>query len=806
MMSLLLKKVLFDMLDYIFRRDSKTPSSDDAAALSADAEQLVPDESAKLAALLVADGLAGDEAGAVAFILQCGFADARLRAAEHVHTRSMLEQVLQPMRKLDRRVAKLMQTRIDAIAKQEMIAKLAQDCIGEAHRLLQEMPLAPNRVADMDSSWRSIGEVEETQRSTFDSLRIEIDARLTAQTSLQRTVIDALDAVRKLRMEVDNLSPTQLTEQLVLHAQQAALYRSSPEASSLPKNLLAEFELEYQRLKDRQVIHEQHFSAATSLKEELAVRELAPPQKPEAGSSAYLSVLVAMEQALQEGLLHAAAEQDDILRAMDLQSQRVNNSHATRLSNARAELKRLQGWARWGGNVSREELIKAVEDLSAQKISAQELTKKLGSSRERWKSLDAASGAAPKALWDRFGAACNAAYAPVVEQTRQQAQERQKNKDKAHALIDEIRRFIDVSGLEKEDLAASVTDWKPVANFQRSTLQSWQRIGHMDRKDKKRLDAEFDRAMQSLMTPLRQQWQLEIERRESLIREVEQININDRKAIDRVRMLQERWQQIAKALPLERQDDQALWQRFRSACNAVFAQRKETAAAADVQRRQHAAAKVELCTALEAATGESESNIKKLLRETDAASAQIGPVPRAREQQIDDRYRKAVAVLRARLESAKSAEIEAQGTALLEKFSLCRVVESAVATGLPLDPTWNAHWLMLPPLQGARERVMRARFDAAIHAFSGDKGYAATLERNRVMLQQELLRLEIMAGVSSPPEFSRQRMQMQMEVLQSSLSGQKSESLGARIDKLCGLAALVDDQTFERLHLLLKRG
>ncbi|UUZ48077.1 hypothetical protein LP420_34720 [Massilia sp. B-10] len=31
--------------------------------------------------------------------------------------------------------------------------------------------------------------------------------------------------------------------------------------------------------------------------------------------------------------------------------------------------------------------------------------------RERWKALDTLSGAAPKSLWERFDAACSAAYA-----------------------------------------------------------------------------------------------------------------------------------------------------------------------------------------------------------------------------------------------------------------------------------------------------------------------------------------------------------------------------------------------------------
>jgi hypothetical protein len=843
------------MLDYILGRELKVPSSTDAAESGSGSQRLVPDESAKQAALLEADGLAGDEAAAVAFILQCGFADARLRAAEHVRVRPLLDQVLQAMRKLDRRVAKLMQARIDAISKQELIAKHAQDCILDAQSLLQNKPLMLNRVVDIDRNWRSVGEVGDQQRATFESLRREIDECLSAQALLQRSVLDAIDELRALNVEVDARTPEQVTEALTHHDQRMAEYRSAPEVSSLPKNLLAEYELEYQRLKDRQANHEVCSSATIAREEMLAkwestspsslnINELkrvwstlpassgdsvmaslqkrfdallklvplktakdnAVPIERKDMQSGFSQVLEAMESALQEGLLHVAAEQDEILRSPDMQSQGKSNSLTTRLGNARAELKRLQGWAKWGGNVSREELIKAVEELPAQKLSIQELTKKLGSSRERWKSLDTASGAAPKSLWERFDSACNTAYVPVAEQSRRQAQERQQNKDKAQLLIAELRRFVDAAGLEKHEENSSESDWKKVANFQRSTLQSWQRIGHMDRKDKKRIDAEFDSLMQTLMAPLRRKWQIEIERRERMIQEVEQISINDRKAIDRVRAAQEQWQKMAKSLPLERKDDQALWQRFRVACNAVFAQRKETAIAADAQRQQNAAAREALYAELESARPESESATRKLLRETEAALARIGPVPRAKEQHLDERYRKVVAKLRMSIETAKTVEREAQGRALFEKFSLCRAAESALVANLPADPAWEACWQALPRLHVERENIMRRRFDTALKAFvSGGREYAATLERNSAILQQELLRVEILAGIDSPSELSRQRMQMQMQVLQSSLSGQKVESFGARIDKLCGLAALVDEQSLDRVHGLLKR-
>ncbi len=843
-----------DMLDSLVRRTPKTPTPAGKFVPTQEAGKVLPDDSAKQAALLDADTFKDNESGAVDFIVKCDFADARLRAAEHVHDRHLMLKVLHASRKVDRRVAKLMQTRIDLISKQELIAKHAEDCIRDAQRMLHEIPLMSNRVADMDRAWRSIGNVIEPQLSIFEALRQEIDSRLSTQIALQRSVIDAIDALRKLNLEADTFAPEQMADMLAKIEQKVEHCRCVPEATSLPRNLLLEFEREQQRFKERQIIHQKNLTEPSTREKTLAAWEAVPPTAlnsselkrmwdklpvsddsssmaalqqrfnallklvPQAETSSvvltdkanaqsvFSEVLKAMELALQEGLLHIAVEQDEILRSIDLRSQQVSDSEVARLGNVRSELKRLQGWARWGGNVAREELIKSMEDLPGQKLPVQELAKKIGGSRERWKTMDSTSGAAPKVLWERFDRACTAAYAPVAEQSKRQAQERQQHKEKAQALIAEIRRFIEANGLDREDADTPVQGWKQVAHFQHSALQSWQRIGHMDRKDRKRVDAEFESVMQILTGPLRRQWQTEIERRESMIREVEQIKINDRKAIDRVRRLQEQWQEMAKALPLERKDDQALWQRFRGACNAVFAQRKETAAAADVERRKNAAAKEKLCVGLEAASLESESAIKKLLRETDVAWTRIGSVPRAREQQLNERYRKAIAAAKARLGAAQNFEKEAQYRALLEKFALCGAAESALAANLPIDPGWSAHWLMLPLLQGGRENVMRKRFDAAINAFTSGSGeYVAMLEKNRVILQQELLRVEMLAGIDSPPALAAQRMQMQVQVLQASLSGQKQEPLGVRLDCLCGLPALSDEQSVERIYHLLKR-
>lgn len=849
------------MLDYLMRREQKPeqPNTDQGVG----GNKPAPDESAKQAALLEADQFAGDEAGAVSFILQCGFADARLRAAEHIHGRPALEQVLQAMRKVDRRVAKLSQTRLDAIVKHELITKHADESLGAARRLLEEVPLMPNRVADIDRAWRSIGEVDAPLQAQFDVLRTQMESRLAAQAALQRSVIDALEGMRKLIAGTDKLSPEQAAETMNKIAQDWKRYRNAPESPSLPRHLVSEFEQAYQSLAEKQGMRSQQAEAAAAsvtaretllarwesadaaslnviamkrewadlpllendagrlalqqrfdaLLDKAVSRTEKPSLSPELKNDkleTFLSALQAMEQAIEGGHLQEVMAQEETLRKLEKQLPRLQQAQVTRLVNARAGLKRLQGWARWSGNMSRDALIKTVADLPAQKISLQELAKVITGARENWKALDTQSGAAPKALWERFDAACTTAYTPIAEHSKKQAQARQQNKERAEALIADARKFIDKNALshqgEQTSDQASQPEWKRVAGFYQGITQSWHRIGHMDRKDKKRLDAEFSVATQVLLQPLRQRWDLEIENRKRLIQEVEQLDASDRKAVDTLRKIQQRWQESAKTMPLERNEEQVLWLRFRTACDAVFAHRKVSNAAADAERHKNAESKEALCTTLEAAQNESEAVIKELLRKIEISWKQAGPVPHAKEQKIETRYRKALSALQTRLKATAHAAKQAQRDALIEKMTLCRAVESAVVANMPYDNALDERWQSFPSLPVAQENLIRKRFDAAKHALTtADKKYASILEENREALLKGLLRAEIMSGMESPPELSRQRLEAQVAVLQSSLSGKNALSLTETINGLCSLPALSDEASMARMERLLKK-
>ncbi|QOL48111.1 DUF349 domain-containing protein [Massilia litorea] len=812
--------------------------------------------------------LDGDESRAVDFILGCEFSELRLSAAELVHSRAALERVHTAMRNLDRRVAKLMQSRLDAIRHHDAELARGQATLEQARALLADAHLTPNQVADLDRKWAVIAAPELTD--AFTPVRAELGARLEAQVQLQRAMIDRLGALR--RLETAGLNAADMAGSLegMLAEQAAAL--AAPEHASLPRALVAEFASEHARLSAMLATLEQSQAALAAREAALAewqaqpVAELSaetlrkswqklpplpegaaaselqsrfdallaslpqpvhksarspapaaassdaaaadahaarPPKATKGADQSFLDNMDALEAALQQGSLAHAAELDKALKETKSKGIRLTGPQADRLAHLRAELKRLSDWARWGGNVSREELIKTVEGLPTQNLAMAELAKKVGSMRERWKALDSLSGAAPKSLWERFDHACTVAYAPAAAHFKHLADERHANAAKGEAIVAEAQA--EIARLESGE-----ADWKHVAGTVQRLRLAWSHLGAIDRKDKKRLDQLFGAALTTLQGPLEEQRKMEVAGREELIDEVLAIDPHDRHAVDHLRDIQARWQEHARALPLERKAEQALWQRFRAACDDLFARRKETAHALDAERRAHEAAKEAISARLEAAAPEATAaSAGKLLREAAAEWHAIGPVPRAHEARVEKRYHEAVAKVQHHADLSRRAAGLALAGALRDKLRAVQELEDSLAQ--PDQPVssadWRARWAALLAAGPEYDPVLDARFEAALNALDTDRaGYARLLEANRPTLLGELLRQEVAAGIDSGAEFARDRLKLQVEALQSTLkAGNKPAGRHTALHALCALPALVDERTALRIDQLLMR-
>jgi hypothetical protein len=858
---------MFRFLKRVFKREPVAEKPVAAESVKAEqADRAEQQRQAKQAALEQAIALAHDEAAATAFILQSDYPDARRQAAQHLHSRMYLEQVAQAMRNTDRRVARLMQQRLDALDQEQKRAALAAEAIEQAERLAQSPQLMVNQVTELDHAWRRIGDAPAPLRERFDASRERLRERLRAQTDLQRALLDTGTALTRLADVAAEMPAAKAAQQLNVLDAAVAAHLASPEAASLPKarvqavlDQAAQLRTRLAALAEREAALQARLAALDAWEAQAgqdaaqlddaalrvtwqslpgvsdapdlgqrfdalaaAVRAARRPAEAERPAPAGMkaaapmpvqdqaeakaamdAALGAMEAALEEGSLQAAAEQDRALRAMDFKTMRPGEEALSRLSRLRAELARLQGWARWGGNVSREELLKAAQDLATQEMPVAERATKVGSLRERWKSLDASAGPASRDAWLRFDTACTEAYAPVAEHFRQMAEERRQNLDHAAALTAEVSAHAESLGLEGE---TSAVDWKGVAAYVNRATQSWQRLGPIERRERKAAEAAFAAALDLLRKPLAAQQQREVARREALIAEVEALDAGAPRVTDTLKAIQERWQEQARALPLSRADEQALWQRFRHACDALFAERKESARTLDAERQQHLERRQVLCATLEAAIDAPVATLGQLLRDSAAAWREIGPVPRAAQQQIDERYDAATAALRQRVDQARQAAADAQAALLQQKFALCRQAEQALVDGT-LDDARRAAlqdaWRALPALGGGNERTMAARFEAAI---AGTDAGRDALRRNRDLVMEEILQMEIRLGVESPPELSQERLKQQIQVLQSSLrSGQRPVEPQQMLMQLCAQPALLDDAAAARVERLIRQ-
>lgn len=833
-----------------------------AAAQAAEARAAVASARERQAAQIKA--LGSDEAAAAEFILQSPFSELRLAAAELLHGREHLERVYGAMRNVDRRVAKLVHGRLDAIRHHEAELRRGEDTLAQARAMLGDVLLTPNHVGELDRKWSVIRAPE--LAADFAAVRAQLGARLEAQVQLQRAMIDRLTALRQL--DGRGLDAAALGEALARLQQEQTAALADPGHPSLPRALVGEVGNELARLTASLATAEQDAAALRARDAALAAWEAQPqaeltsdalrrdwqrlpampanaaatealqarfdallasfpqavrkpkaapvpapadsgsaPARDKGADQAFLDQLEALEAALQQGSLGTAAEIDKSLKEAKDKGVRLTAAQLEHLNHLRADLKRLSDWARWGGNVSREELIKTVETLATQHLAMGELAKKVGSMRERWKALDTLSGPAPRSLWERFDAACSAAYAPAAAHFRQLADERHANAARGQALVDEAQA--EIARLQGDN-----ADWKHVSATVQRLRTAWSHLGAVDRKEKKRLDGLFSEALTTLQRPLENQRKVEVAVREQLIEEVHKLDPNERHAVDMLRELQSRWQEHARALPLERKAEQALWQRFRAACDALFAARKEHAHAADSERRTHEAAKEALCARLEAAAPDATpSNVARLLREAAAEWQAIGPVPRAHEARIEGRYQAAVAQVQAQVAQVRRAADTVLAGVVRDKLRLIQALETALADPASNGGThtqgddWRARWAALAPVDGGYEPILQKRFDAALAALEGERAaYARLLQENQPRLLNDLLRLEIAAGIDSGAEFARDRLRLQVEVLQSSLkSGQKPGGNTAELRALLALPALADVRTETRIECLMLR-
>lgn len=234
----------------------------------------------------------------------------------------------------------------------------------------------------------------------------------------------------------------------------------------------------------------------------------------------------------------------------------------------------LEGWQRWRADQIREELVVKAEALVAKPLGGRKQQEALRAMREQWKTSD--QGGTPNhALWKRFDDACNEAH-KVVEAWLEKVKEQSETvKAERKLLIDEVLAWAEAN--------KGNTDWKHHIRSLNGFVEKWREAGHLGEKAFAEIQPVWKAAMETADAALTAARTESIARRKAMIEEAVVLGAEPMLRIDAVKSLQQRWQHEAQGVPIERKQEQKMWDAFRKPIDDAFqrktAEREKAAAA-----------------------------------------------------------------------------------------------------------------------------------------------------------------------------------------------------------------------------------
>lgn len=401
----------------------------------------------------------------------------------------------------------------------------------------------------------------------------------------------------------------------------------------------------------------------------------------------HVETLVASEQLTLKAGNRALRELRSALEARTpMPSKKDWQAIHARLEAARAalaprvqELREADEWQRWANLQVQEELCREMEALKNE-ADLDVAGRRMRELQARWKPVALAPRAQGEAMWRRFKAAQDEVFQRVAPHFAAQAEERAANLAKKHALC------------ERAEALADSTDWVRTAVEIQALQAEWKTIGPVVRGQEKamweRFRAACDRFFTRRQQDLKQRkeaWAANLAKKEALCANAEALADSTEwdAAAAQIRQLQAEWKTIG---PVRRSKSEAIWQRFRAACDRFFDRykhRDQLALAAKAAPRESIVQELEhLLPAAGADPGPAPDGLYTVIQQARQKWQQAPELPRHLQQDLAARYHQALGRLVATWPDAfTGTDIDPEATRKRMEKLVARVEELVPGSG-----------------------------------------------------------------------------------------------------------------------------
>lgn len=287
---------------------------------------------------------------------------------------------------------------------------------------------------------------------------------------------------------------------------------------------------------------------------------------------------------------------------------------------------------------SKTALCEAAEALVGEE-SILEAFRKLQELHEQWREIGPVAVEYKDTIWERFKDASSRINRRHQEYFEGIKEEQKKNLALKSELCEKVEALC-------ADMLTTRKEWKRASESLIEIQKVWKTIGFAPKKDNTRIYERFRAACdkffelkKAFYDNIRVEMASNLQQKIEICEAAEAIMDSEqwKKSADELVALQKHWKEIG---PVSRRHADAVWKRFRAACDHFFARKNEHFSSIDAEYADNLAKKRALLEEIEAydITGGSIENIKEFQRRW----SEIGFVPIKEKENLQKRYRAAI--------------------------------------------------------------------------------------------------------------------------------------------------------------------
>lgn len=289
-------------------------------------------------------------------------------------------------------------------------------------------------------------------------------------------------------------------------------------------------------------------------------------------------------------------------------------------------------WEEWHNEKLKVELIEKARKLS-EVSEEEELYSETRKLQDSWKAAGPIQQSRHQELWEEFKTLQDNNFDRCQGVLEKMEAERVANLEKKKALI-----------LKVSELVSSISNWKETQSQINSIQEEWKVIGGVPREVSQTTWDEFRQAIDQFYAKRKIYYKQQDESRlgnlstkvqicesAEALKESEEWSETSKTLIS----LQKQWKDIG---PVPRKDSDAIWARFREACDCFFDRKKTHFNQLDEARVGNLEAKEKIIVSLEALLEGIPENLFNVLLEARESWLEAGPVPRKNSDEVWERF------------------------------------------------------------------------------------------------------------------------------------------------------------------------